>query len=106
MSRPRLAGCALLQLESGTVGTAGLRPPLATVIEAFGASGLRCLFGPRLEKLDGGLVTPPGFDSDLIVRADLRLFYRFWLGHVEQTWLFAMDSWSSTGCLLLRSVPD
>ena len=28
-------------------------------------------------------VTPPGFDSDLIVRADLALFYRVWLGHVE-----------------------
>jgi DNA-binding HxlR family transcriptional regulator len=28
-------------------------------------------------------VTPPGFDSDLIVRADLALFYRVWLGHLE-----------------------
>jgi DNA-binding HxlR family transcriptional regulator len=27
--------------------------------------------------------TPPGFDSDLIVRADLALFYRLWLGYVE-----------------------
>ena len=64
-------------LDSGTVGTAGPRPPLATVIEAFAASRLRCGFGgPRLEKLDGGFVTPPGVDSDLIVRADLRLFHR------------------------------
>ncbi len=28
-------------------------------------------------------VTPPGFDSDLIVRADLGFFYRVWLGHIE-----------------------
>ena len=28
-------------------------------------------------------VTPPGFDADLIVRADLALFYRVWLGRVE-----------------------
>lgn len=28
-------------------------------------------------------VTPPGFDADLVVRADLALFYRMWLGHVE-----------------------
>jgi DNA-binding HxlR family transcriptional regulator len=27
--------------------------------------------------------TPPGFDSDLIVRADLGFFYRLWLGYVE-----------------------
>jgi len=28
-------------------------------------------------------VTPPGFDSDLVVRADLAFFYRLWLGYVE-----------------------
>ena len=28
-------------------------------------------------------VTPPGFDSDLIVHADLRVFYRIWLGFIE-----------------------
>jgi DNA-binding HxlR family transcriptional regulator len=28
-------------------------------------------------------VTPPGFDADLIVRADLELFYRVWLGQIE-----------------------
>ena len=28
-------------------------------------------------------MTPPGFDSDLIVRADLAFFYRVWLGHIE-----------------------
>lgn len=28
-------------------------------------------------------VTPPGFDSDIVVRADLAFFYRVWFGHVE-----------------------
>jgi hypothetical protein len=28
-------------------------------------------------------VTPPGFDSDLIVRSDLAYFYRVWLGHID-----------------------
>jgi len=28
-------------------------------------------------------VTPPGFDVDLVVRADLSLFYRVWLGAIE-----------------------
>jgi DNA-binding HxlR family transcriptional regulator len=28
-------------------------------------------------------VTPPGFDADLIVRADLAFFYRLWMGHTE-----------------------
>jgi DNA-binding HxlR family transcriptional regulator len=26
-------------------------------------------------------VTPPGFESDLVVRSDLAFFYRLWLGH-------------------------
>lgn len=30
-----------------------------------------------------GVRHPPGFDSDLIVRADLALFHRVWLGHIE-----------------------
>jgi DNA-binding HxlR family transcriptional regulator len=28
-------------------------------------------------------VTPPGFDSDVIVRADLSFFYRVWFGHTD-----------------------
>jgi DNA-binding HxlR family transcriptional regulator len=28
---------------------------------------------------------PPGFEPDLVVRADLALFYRIWLGYVEWT---------------------
>jgi DNA-binding HxlR family transcriptional regulator len=47
--------------------------------------------GPRgrrvwllLERHDVSVcVTPPGFDSDLVVRADLEFFYRVWLGQIE-----------------------
>jgi DNA-binding HxlR family transcriptional regulator len=28
-------------------------------------------------------VTPPRFDADLVVRADLAMFYRVWLGHMD-----------------------
>ena len=28
-------------------------------------------------------VTPPGFDSDLVIRADLGAFYRVWLGQID-----------------------
>jgi DNA-binding HxlR family transcriptional regulator len=28
-------------------------------------------------------VTPPGFDADLVIRADLRFFYRVWLGQID-----------------------
>ena len=28
-------------------------------------------------------VTPPRFDTDLVVHSDLKFFYRLWLGHVE-----------------------
>jgi hypothetical protein len=28
-------------------------------------------------------VTPPKFDADLVVHADLALFYRLWLGKIE-----------------------
>jgi DNA-binding HxlR family transcriptional regulator len=28
-------------------------------------------------------VTPPGFDSDLVIRADLAFFYRVWIGDIE-----------------------
>ena len=39
--------------------------------------------GPRLEKLDSGVVRLPGFHSDLIVGADRGLFYRLWSEHIE-----------------------
>ena len=61
-----------------------LLPETRTVVE-FDFTGPR---GRRvwllLERRDVSVcVTPPGFDSDLIVRADLASFYRVWLGHVE-----------------------
>ena len=44
-------------------------------------------------------VTPPGFDSDLIVRADLALFYRVWLGRMEY------DSATRCGALVVDGPP-
>jgi DNA-binding HxlR family transcriptional regulator len=44
-------------------------------------------------------VTPPGFDSDLIVRADLAFFYRVWLGHIEY------DAAIRCGGLVVEGVP-
>jgi hypothetical protein len=69
---------------AASLGSAAGGRELEAVIEALGAWGVRGAFrGPRLEELDGGLITPPGFDSALIVRADLRWFHRLWLGHLE-----------------------
>jgi len=102
---------------------------LKSVVEAFGAWGVRWAFGePKLEELDAGLLvwrihqridrallpdrrtvvefdftgpagrrvwlvleprevsvclTPPRFDADLVVRADLALFDRVWMSHVD-----------------------
>jgi DNA-binding HxlR family transcriptional regulator len=60
-----------------------LLPETRTVVE-FDFTGPR---GRRvwllLERREVSVcVTPPGFDSDLIVRADLAFFYRLWLGHI------------------------
>jgi DNA-binding HxlR family transcriptional regulator len=44
-------------------------------------------------------VTPPGFDSDLIVRADLLLFYRIWLGQMDY------DSALRCGALVVDGPP-
>jgi DNA-binding HxlR family transcriptional regulator len=44
-------------------------------------------------------VTPPGFDSDLVVRADLTLFYRVWMGHIEY------DSALRCGALVVEGLP-
>jgi len=61
-----------------------LLPDRRTVVEfAFsGAKGRRVwlLLEPREVSV---CVTPPGFESDLIVRSDLAFFYRVWLGHIE-----------------------
>ncbi|MGH9372980.1 MAG: hypothetical protein ACRD15_15765 [Vicinamibacterales bacterium] len=61
-----------------------LLPETRTVVE-FDFTGLRgrrvwLLLEPREVSV---CVTPPGFDSDLVVRADLTFFYRLWLGQME-----------------------
>jgi DNA-binding HxlR family transcriptional regulator len=61
-----------------------LLPDRRTVVEFdfAGPNGRRVwlLLEPREISV---CVTPPGFDSDLVVRANLALFYRVWLGHIE-----------------------
>jgi hypothetical protein len=61
-----------------------LLPERRTVVE-FDFTGPRgrrvwLLLEPREVSV---CVTPPGFDSDLIVRSDLAYFYRVWLGHID-----------------------
>jgi len=61
-----------------------LLPEIRTVVE-FDFTGPR---GRRvwllLERREVSVcVTPPGFDADLVVRADLALFYRVWLCQVD-----------------------
>lgn len=61
-----------------------LLPERRTVVE-FDFTGPRArrvwlLLEPREVSV---CVTPPGFDSDLIVHADLALFYRVWLGQAQ-----------------------
>jgi hypothetical protein len=61
-----------------------LLPPARTVVEFD-------LRGPRGRRLWLVLqphevsvcLTPPGYDPDLVVRADVRLLYRVWLGEVD-----------------------
>ena len=59
-------------------------PPGRTVIE-FDFTGRRgrrlwLVLTPREASV---CLKPPGFDSDLTVRADLALFYRVWLGSAD-----------------------
>ena len=76
---------------------------LESVIEALGAHGVRWAFaGPRPEELDGGLVTGPGFDSELIVRADQGVFYRVWLPHIEYDATLCPRTVVVSGWLFLR----
>jgi DNA-binding HxlR family transcriptional regulator len=61
-----------------------LLPDRRTVIE-FDFTGPRArrvwlLLEPREVSV---CVTPPGFDADIVVRADLALFYRLWSGYLE-----------------------
>jgi DNA-binding HxlR family transcriptional regulator len=63
------------------------RLPQRRIVVEFDFSGPRArrvwlLLQPREVSV---CVTPPGFDSDLVVRADLLLFYRVWLGQIDYT---------------------
>jgi DNA-binding HxlR family transcriptional regulator len=61
-----------------------LLPERRTVVE-FDFSGPRARrIWLLLERREVSVcVTPPGFDADLVVRADLAFFYRLWMGHAE-----------------------
>jgi DNA-binding HxlR family transcriptional regulator len=60
-----------------------LLPPRRTVIEFdFRGRGGRRLWLVLEPHEISVCVKPPGFDSDLVVRAELSLFYRVWLGSV------------------------
>jgi DNA-binding HxlR family transcriptional regulator len=61
-----------------------LLPDTRTVVEFdfTGANGRRVWL--LLDRREVSVcVTPPGFDSDLIVRADLACFYSVWFGRIE-----------------------
>jgi hypothetical protein len=45
-------------------------------------------------------VTPPGFDPHLRVRANLALFYRVWLGHID------FGSATRRGDVIVEGVPS
>jgi DNA-binding HxlR family transcriptional regulator len=61
-----------------------LLPPKRTVIE-FDFTGplARCLWLVVEPREVSVCLKPPGFDSDLIIRADLAFFYQVWLGHID-----------------------
>jgi DNA-binding HxlR family transcriptional regulator len=78
-----------------------LLPDRRTVVE-FDFTGPR---GRRvwllLEPRDVSVcVTPPGFDSDLVVRSDLGLFYRVWLGHIDY------DAALRCGTVIVEGLPS
>jgi DNA-binding HxlR family transcriptional regulator len=77
-----------------------LLPERRTVVE-FDFTGPRArrvwlLLEPREVSV---CVTPPKFDADLVVRADLAFFYRLWLGQVEY------ETASRCGALLVDGPP-
>jgi DNA-binding HxlR family transcriptional regulator len=78
-----------------------LLPDRRTVVE-FDFTGPR---GRRvwllLEPRDVSVcVTPPGFDSDLVVRSDLDLFYRLWLGQIDY------DAALRCGTVIVEGLPS
>ena len=61
-----------------------LLPPGRTVVEFdFSGRGRRRLWLVLMPSEVSVCLKPPGFDADLVVRADLALFYRVWLGAVD-----------------------
>ena len=77
-----------------------LLPDRRTVVE-FDFTGPRgrrvwLLLEPREVSV---CVTPPGFDSDLVVRADLAFFYRVWLGHIDY------DAAIRSGSVVVEGLP-
>jgi DNA-binding HxlR family transcriptional regulator len=61
-----------------------LLPPKRTVIEFdFQGRGGRRLWLVLEPREVSVCLKPPGFDPDLIVRAELSLFYRVWLGNID-----------------------
>ncbi len=82
--RPEELDAALLVWKIHQRINRELLPETRTIVE-FDFTGPR---GRRvwllLERREVSVcVTPPGFDADLIVHADLAFFYRLWLGHIE-----------------------
>jgi DNA-binding HxlR family transcriptional regulator len=61
-----------------------LLPERRTVVEFDFAGPRGCRVWLVLEPREVSVcVTPPRFDADLVLRADLAFFYRLWLGHIE-----------------------
>jgi hypothetical protein len=61
-----------------------LLPPARTVVEFdFRGRGGRRLWLVLEPREISVCLKPPGFDSNLVVRADLSFFYRVWLGYVD-----------------------
>jgi DNA-binding HxlR family transcriptional regulator len=78
-----------------------LLPERRTVVEFdfTGPKGRRVWL--VLERHDVSVcVTPPGFDSDLVVRADLAFFYRIWFGSIDY------DAAVRCGQVVVDGVPE
>jgi DNA-binding HxlR family transcriptional regulator len=82
--RPEELDAALLVWKIHQRINLDLLPATRTVVEFdFTGHGARRVW-LLLDRREASVcVSPPGFDSDVIVRADLALFYRLWLGHLE-----------------------
>jgi DNA-binding HxlR family transcriptional regulator len=82
--RPEELDAALLVWKIHQRINRDLLPEGRTVVEFdFTGKGARRVWLLLDRREVSVCVTPPGFDSDVILRADLALFYRLWLGHLE-----------------------